>query len=49
MPNVVARTWEYWTMRLQASGGWPPKPAAKKTDDEAQPKPTPAAERKKRQ
>jgi ribulose-5-phosphate 4-epimerase/fuculose-1-phosphate aldolase len=33
MPTVVARTWEYWTMRLEASGGWPPKPKAKPTDD----------------
>ncbi len=48
MPNVVARTWEYWTMRLQTSGGWPPK-LATKMEEEAQPKPTPAAERKKRQ
>ena len=24
MPSVVARTWEYWSMRLQAAGFWPP-------------------------
>lgn len=24
MPNVVTRTWEYWTARLEASGGLPP-------------------------
>ena len=24
MPNVVTRTWEYWSMRLKASGGMPP-------------------------
>lgn len=24
MPNVVTRTWEYWSMRLEASGGLPP-------------------------
>ena len=29
MPNVVTRTWEYWSMRLQASGGMPPRRAAK--------------------
>jgi ribulose-5-phosphate 4-epimerase/fuculose-1-phosphate aldolase len=23
MPLVVTRLWEYWTMRLRASGGWP--------------------------
>src|SRR5262249_21700640 len=25
MPSVVARTWEYWSMRLQAAGLWPPQ------------------------
>ena len=24
MPSVVARTWEYWSMRLQTAGFWPP-------------------------
>jgi ribulose-5-phosphate 4-epimerase/fuculose-1-phosphate aldolase len=24
MPNVVTRTWEYWSARLEASGGLPP-------------------------
>jgi len=24
MPNVVTRTWEYWSMRLKASGAMPP-------------------------
>jgi ribulose-5-phosphate 4-epimerase/fuculose-1-phosphate aldolase len=23
MPSVVARTWEYWSQRLQAGGLWP--------------------------
>jgi ribulose-5-phosphate 4-epimerase/fuculose-1-phosphate aldolase len=46
MPTVVTRTWEYWTLRLQASGGWPPAGAGKA---EAQPNPAPAAEKKKRQ
>lgn len=25
MPNVVTRTWEYWTMRLEAAGAMPPR------------------------
>ncbi len=29
MPNVVTRTWEYWSMRLQASGAMPPRRPAK--------------------
>ncbi|HKM87014.1 MAG TPA: class II aldolase/adducin family protein [Xanthobacteraceae bacterium] len=49
MPSVVARTWEYWSMRLAASGFWPPKPA-EKAAAAAQPKSAPAAaEKKKRQ
>jgi ribulose-5-phosphate 4-epimerase/fuculose-1-phosphate aldolase len=28
MPNVTNRTWEYWTLRLDKAGGFPP-PAAK--------------------
>jgi len=45
MPAVVARTWEYWTRRLTASGGWPlPGKAA----TEAQPKAAAAAEKRKR-
>jgi len=31
LPNVVTRTWEYWTMRLAASGGMPPRRSAAKT------------------
>jgi HCOMODA/2-hydroxy-3-carboxy-muconic semialdehyde decarboxylase len=30
MPNVVTRTWEYWSMRLQGSGGMPPRRRAAK-------------------
>ncbi len=49
MPSVMARTWEYWSMRLAASGLWPPQPAEKAVA-EAQPKPAAAAaEKKKRQ
>jgi hypothetical protein len=29
MPNVVGRTWEYWTMRLEEAGRLPPAAAAK--------------------
>jgi hypothetical protein len=29
MPNVIARTWEYWTLRLQAAGALPPRRSAK--------------------
>ena len=25
LPNVTGRTWEYWTMRLEAAGGMPPR------------------------
>jgi hypothetical protein len=24
LPNVTARTWEYWSMRLKAAGALPP-------------------------
>jgi len=50
MPTVITRTWEYWTRRLEMSGGWPLKPSAKAADD-ARPKPDAAeaaAESKKR-
>jgi hypothetical protein len=48
---VVARTWEYWSTRLQEAGFWPPHV---KTPGEAEPKPAaaagaaPAGEKKKR-
>ena len=29
MPIVVARTWEYWSRRLEAAGAWPPRGGAK--------------------
>ena len=50
MPSVVARTWEYWIMRLQAAGLWPPQV---KAPGEAEAKPVvagaaPAGEKKKR-
>jgi hypothetical protein len=30
MPGVVARTWEYWSARLAASGFWPPASPSKR-------------------
>jgi HCOMODA/2-hydroxy-3-carboxy-muconic semialdehyde decarboxylase len=29
MPNVVSRTWEYWSTRVRGSGATPPRRAAK--------------------
>jgi ribulose-5-phosphate 4-epimerase/fuculose-1-phosphate aldolase len=51
-PTVLAKTWEYWMMRLQMSGLWPPSGAAKAAD-EARARPAiaaanAAAEKKKR-
>jgi ribulose-5-phosphate 4-epimerase/fuculose-1-phosphate aldolase len=31
LPNVVGRTWEYWSHRLAEAGRLPPRPAARKT------------------
>ena len=30
LPNVVTRTWEYWSMRLEAAGGMPPRRSSAK-------------------
>jgi hypothetical protein len=30
MPTVVGRTWEYWSMRLEAAGGMPPRRSSAK-------------------
>ena len=30
MPNVVSRTWEYWSLRLAAAGAMPPRGGVKK-------------------
>ncbi|HXW48162.1 MAG TPA: class II aldolase/adducin family protein [Xanthobacteraceae bacterium] len=38
MPNVVTRTWEYWCMRLEASGAMPPRRTAAKTARRRMPK-----------
>ena len=45
MPSAVARTWEYWTVRLKASGYWPPNV---QEHGEAEAKPAPAAAEKKK-
>lgn len=49
MPNVVTRTWEYWSMRLEVSGAMPPRRSAAKTARRAMPKSnrTTARERRK--
>jgi hypothetical protein len=31
MPTVVSRTWEYWSLRLAASGAMPPRGRGKKS------------------
>ena len=38
LPNVVTRTWEYWSMRLEAAGAMPPRPLAAKAPRRAVPK-----------
>jgi hypothetical protein len=44
MPSVVARTWEYWSQRLQAAGLSPAGAKAAVAEGAAKP----AAEKKKR-
>ncbi len=51
LPTVVTRTWEYWSMRLAASGGTPPrrsaaKSAAKKPAKKAASKPAKGKKRR---
>jgi HCOMODA/2-hydroxy-3-carboxy-muconic semialdehyde decarboxylase len=48
MPNVVNRTWEYWSMRLEASGAMPPRQLPAKTPRRAVPRSTRAAARERR-
>ncbi|MGC2080313.1 MAG: class II aldolase/adducin family protein [Xanthobacteraceae bacterium] len=48
MPNVVSRTWEYWTMRLEASGAMPPRRSVAKTARRTMPKSTRASVRDRR-
>ena len=38
LPNVVGRTWEYWSMRLEAAGGMPPRRTSIKAARRAVPK-----------
>jgi ribulose-5-phosphate 4-epimerase/fuculose-1-phosphate aldolase len=45
MPSVVARTWEYWSVRLKVSGFWP---AGVKEPGAEEAKPAPAATEKKK-
>jgi hypothetical protein len=37
-PNVVTRTWEYWSMRLEAAGGMPPRRSSAKAQRRPMPK-----------
>jgi ribulose-5-phosphate 4-epimerase/fuculose-1-phosphate aldolase len=48
MPNVVSRTWEYWTMRLEASGAMPPRRSVAKTARRTMPKAARATARDRR-
>jgi ribulose-5-phosphate 4-epimerase/fuculose-1-phosphate aldolase len=38
LPNVVTRTWEYWSMRLEAAGGMPPRRSGAKAARRPMPK-----------
>jgi ribulose-5-phosphate 4-epimerase/fuculose-1-phosphate aldolase len=38
LPNVVTRTWEYWSMRLEAAGGMPPRRSSAKAARRPMPK-----------
>ena len=38
LPNVTNRTWEYWSMRLEAAGGMPPRRSAAKATRRPVPK-----------
>ena len=38
LPNVVGRTWEYWSMRLEAAGGMPPRRSSAKAARRPMPK-----------
>jgi HCOMODA/2-hydroxy-3-carboxy-muconic semialdehyde decarboxylase len=48
MPNVVTRTWEYWSMRLEAAGAMPPRRSAAKAARRAMPKASRATPRERR-
>jgi hypothetical protein len=48
MPNVVNRTWEFWSMRLEASGAMPPRHLPVKTPRRAMLRSTRGAARERR-
>jgi len=48
MPNVVTRTWEYWSMRLEAAGAMPPRRSAAKATRRPVPKPSRVTPRERR-
>jgi ribulose-5-phosphate 4-epimerase/fuculose-1-phosphate aldolase len=48
MPNVIGRTWEYWSMRLVAAGGMPPRRSSAKAARRARPKHSRATPRQRR-
>jgi hypothetical protein len=48
MPNVVTRTWEYWSMRLEAIGGLPPRSMPAKAPRRAMARSARAAARERR-
>jgi len=49
MPNVVTRTWEYWSTRLEAAGAMPPRRSSAKAARRPVPKSSRAAPRARRQ
>jgi ribulose-5-phosphate 4-epimerase/fuculose-1-phosphate aldolase len=48
LPNVVNRTWEYWSMRLEAAGGMPPRRSPAKPSRRPMPKPSRVTPRERR-
>jgi ribulose-5-phosphate 4-epimerase/fuculose-1-phosphate aldolase len=48
LPNVVNRTWEYWSVRLEAAGGMPPRRSGGKTARRPVPKASRATPRERR-
>jgi ribulose-5-phosphate 4-epimerase/fuculose-1-phosphate aldolase len=48
MPTVVTRTWEYWSMRLEASGNMPPRRSAGKAARRPVPKKSRSTPRERR-
>jgi len=48
LPNVVNRTWEYWSMRLEAAGAMPPRRSSAKAARRPVPKPSRVTPRERR-